>query len=610
MPLKKDQPEGMIKRVLAVGALFSRRDKLKYMILLALMSGGALLDVVGIGAVPAFVAALAVPDKVRAFPAAGSVLDYLDIQTPQQMVIWGALALIVIFVIKNLYLLGVYYLQVRTTEYHRVRMADRMFRAYMYAPWEYHLMHNSSELLRNVTTETTQLIAGVINPLLSFAMTFMMTLLTVILLLVTTPGVAVVGLGLVGGASWGFLKVVRKRLDQYGQEAKRDRRGMIQSVSQGLAGLMEVRVLGREEFFLGVLYKSLANFARVSRLNQVIKKVAPGLLELVAVSGLLGIVLTLVLIGREAASLVPMLALYGAAIVRLRASVAGMVGAIGDIQFSSASIPTLVGDIAKLEPLAIAGRKERVARKGREASFEEKLDLSDVTYSYPNTDRPALENISLAIHPGESVGFVGATGSGKSTLVNVILGLLEPQRGSVCVDGGSIFDDRRSWLDNVGYIPQAIVLLDDTIARNVAFGRSDKAIDESRLWSVLEAAQLADYVRTLPESLDTVVGERGMRLSGGQRQRIGLARALYHNPAVLIMDEATAALDNQTENLVMQALESQRSHRTLIMIAHRLSTVRNCDRLYYLREGELVASGSYEALIHEVPEFREMAEMV
>jgi ATP-binding cassette subfamily C protein len=238
--------------------------------------------------------------------------------------------------------------------------------------------------------------------------------------------------------------------------------------------------------------------------------------------------------------------------------------------------------------------------------FEKAIRLSKITYLYPETDRPALRDIHLTIHKGESVAFVGSTGSGKSTLVNIILGLLQPQTGTVEVDGVDIHQNLRGWLDHVGYIPQTIVLLDTTIRRNVAFGLPDDAIDDTQLWTVLEAAQLADYVRSLPEGLDTVVGERGVRLSGGQRQRVGLARALYPNPDVLIMDEATSALDNETENHVMQALEALKGDRTIIMIAHRLSTIRGCDCLFFLKDGRIKAHGTYDELCTLHGDFRRM----
>ncbi|GIV57657.1 MAG: ABC transporter ATP-binding protein [Rhodothermaceae bacterium] len=598
----------MLERINLIRPLFSRQDKLKYLGLLVMMILGAFLDVVGIGAVPAFVATLAVPEKVMAIPAAAVILEALDITTGRELVLWGAGLLMVVFLFKNLYLYGVYYLQVQITEFHRVRLADRLFAAYLRAPWEFHLGRNTAELQRNVLNETAEIMTGVINPLLTLVMGGLMTLFTVALLLATTPGIAVVGVTLVGGASWGFLRIFKSRLERYGKVAKHERRAMIQAVQQSLAALMDMRVLGRERYFLDVFQRGVANFARVSRLKSVISRASPNVLETVAVAGLLGIVVVLVLRGTDAASLVPMLALYGAAIVRLRQSIGQMVGSISQIQFSGAAIPHIVEDLQRLE--GPSWKRQKKQSPPPPLAFEEAIRVEDVTYIYPDADRPALDGVSLEIRKGESVAFVGSTGSGKSTLVNVILGLLRPQQGRVTVDGVDIHDNLRGWLDHVGYVPQVIVLLDDTLRRNVAFGIPDGEIDDAKVWAALEAAQLADFVRSLPEGLDTVTGERGVRLSGGQRQRVGLARALYHNPDVLVLDEATAALDNQTERRVMETIESLKRDRTVLMIAHRLSTVQRCDRLYFLKDGRIDATGTFDELAASHPDFRQMAEVV
>ena len=597
----------MFKQLNRIRPLFDRQDKIKYLGLMGLMIIGACLDVIGIGAVPAFVAALAMPDKIREIPIAADILDSLGIATSQDMVIWGGLALIFVFIFKNLYLFGVYALQVRVTEYHRVRLATRLFKAYVYAPWEFHLQKNSSELLRNVYAETKEIMTGVLNPLLNIIMGFMMTLLTVILLLVTTPGVAVIGITFVGGASWLFLYSFKKRLQVYGIEAKKERKEMIQAVTQGISALQDIRVGRKERFFVKRLHVSVKNFARVSRLRQVIRKASPNMLEMVAVTGLLGIVLVLVLMGNEPASLVPMLALYGAAIVRLRQSVSQIVGSISQLQFSAAAIPAVVDDLQLLETLNSA-LPERV-KEIEALPFKDQITVSNLHYTYPETEQPAIKGLNLSIRKGESIGFVGATGSGKSTLINLLLGFFTPQQGSISIDGVNMYENVDRWLMNVGYIPQTIFLLDDTIRRNIAFGIPDEKIDDEKVNLAVETAQLGSFIKELAEGLDTVVGERGVRLSGGQRQRIGLARALYHNPDVLVMDEATSALDNYTESLVMDTINALKKERTIIMIAHRLSTVKECDRLYFLKAGEIDASGSYDELSREHADFRKMADV-
>lgn len=603
----------MIKELGRIRPLFARRDKGMYVALLVMMGLGSLLDVIGVGAIPAFVATLAVPDKVMEHPLGAKLIHALGISDGQELVVWGCLGLIVVFLLKNAYLSFLHYAQIRITEVHRVRLSDRLFRAYLEAPYEFILSKNSAELLRNVQVETKEILTGVINPILNVLMGFLMTIGIVLLLILTMPPIVWSAAGVVGLASWIFLRVFRKRLKQYGLESKRERKESIRAVNQGLGALVDARVLGTIEYFARAFQRSMAHYAHVDRLRQFIAKSSPLILESVAVIGLLVIVLGLVLSGTDAASMVPTLALFGAAVVRLRTSTGQIVAGITQMNYSAAAIPVVTGDLRTLEsklshrtPGSKGKRKSRV----QPLPFENEVRLRNVTYSYPNAPTPALQEVDLSIERGSRIGFVGSTGSGKSTLVNVVLGLLQPQQGTVEVDGVNVFDEIARWRANIGYVPQTIYLLDDTIRSNIALGLRDDEVEDDRVWEAVHAAQLESYVQSLPDGLDTVVGERGARISGGQRQRIGLARALYHQPQVLIMDEGTSALDNQTESLVMRAIDDLAEGRTIIMVAHRLTTVRKCDRLYFLRDGVIDASGTFEELSQTHGEFKQMAEAV
>lgn len=585
-----------------------------YLLLLVMMGFGALLDVVGVGAVPAFVATLAVPEKVFAYPVARDVLPVLGITSGIELVIWGCVGLMIVFILKNAYLSALYYMQIRITERHRVRLSDQLFTAYMKAPYEFHLSRNSAELLRNVQTETREVIVGIINPIVNLTMAALMTAGIIALLIFTMPPIVLVAVAIVSGGSAIFLRIFRKRLKRYGEEAKRERKEAIKAVNQGLSTLVDARILGREDFFAAAFYRSMAHFARVDRLRQFIGKSANLILESIAVIGLLVIVIGLALSNREMATLVPMLALFGAAILRLRASIGTIVASVSHMHYSIAAVPLVADEIAMLEG---PGWKQRTSRKPTASEspvsplpFEHELVVDHATYTYPGAERPALRDVCMTISKGSSVAFVGSTGSGKTTLVNVLLGLLPLKSGSIKVDGTEIADAADRWHALIGYIPQTIYLLDDTIRRNIALGIPDDEIDDEKVLTAIQAAQLEEFIATLDSGLDTMVGERGVRISGGQRQRVGLARALYQNPEILIMDEATSALDNHTENLVMQALEALREGRTFIMIAHRLSTVQKCDRLYFLQDGRIEAEGTYETLAASHGEFRRMAEVV
>lgn len=612
----------MIEQLNKLRPLFSRRDKLKYLVMFAMMGVGALLEVVGISAVPAFIATLAVPEEVRALPYADVVLGALGITTPTQLVVAGAIAFIVVFALRAAYLIFLTYVRIRMTEHHRVRIARKLFDAYMRAPYEFHLGRNTAELLRNVNSETKSIITGIINPILSLSLNAMMTIGIVGVLIYATPWSALVAVVVVGGGGWLFLRTVRDRMKRYGKAARTERKKSIQAVNQGLGGFMDARVLGVESTLIEDFHESIARFARYNRFKQFVGSLSNPLLEFIAVAGLMLVVLAMVVTGTNLQSMVPMLGLFGAAIVRLRGSVGAITSQASQLGYNMASVDAVVDDLNLLQdmtekrllPEAQSPEAQQTSRSGAEAKhtlpLQDSLRLEQVSYTYPNAEQPALRDINLRIEPGESVGLVGATGSGKTTLVNVLLGLLAPQEGRILADGVNIHSDVRAWQNHLGYIPQNIFLLDDSIRQNVAFGVSDEDIDDDRVWNALYAAQIGDFVMDeLPDGIDTFVGERGARLSGGQRQRVGLARAIYHNPDILVMDEATSALDNETESLVMEALDNLKDDRTFIMIAHRLSTVKSCDQLFYLDHGRIKARGTYDELCAEHYDFRRMAQV-
>jgi ATP-binding cassette subfamily C protein len=607
----------MIEKINKLRPLFSQRDKLQYAGLLVMMGFGAVLEMIGIGAVPAFISTLASPDKVRNFPGVEPVLDTLGITTNKELVIWGAIGFILIFTIRVGYLILLRYVRIRLTERHRVRLGRLLFTRYMKAPYEFHLGRNTAELLRNVESETKNIISGVINPVLKLILNGLMTISIAGLLIATTPWAAMAAIGGVGGGAWLFLRMVQEKMGKYGKEARTERKKAIQAVNQGLAAFRVARVLGVEGSLIDDFHKSIARYAKLQRYKGVISSLGNPLLEYIAVAGLMLLVLAMVAVGTDLTAMVPLLGLFGAAIVRLRGTIGAITGMLNTLQFNMASVDAVVGDLRALDGLGHeavalpeATQNGATSRSGTNLSFKQELRFEDVTYAYPNTDEPALQSIDLSIEPGQSVGLVGATGSGKTTLVNVLLGLLEPRDGRVLADGVNVRSNLRAWRDYLGYIPQSIFLLDNTIRRNVAFGVPEEEIDDDKVWEALYAAQVGTFVMNeLGDGIDAMVGENGVRLSGGQRQRVGLARAIYHNPDVLVMDEATSDLDNETEHRVMEALDDLKANRTFITIAHRLSTVQGCDRLFFMKKGRVAARGTYKELCATREDFREMAQV-
>jgi len=544
---------------------------------------GMLLETLGVGLVIPALALLTQPDFANNQPTLQPILQFLGNPDQHALVIYGMLVLVGVYLIKALFLAYLVWRQARFAFGVQVHLSQRLFTVYLRQPYTFHLQRNSAQLMRNVTGEV-----GMFTGTLTQAMNLLTESLVLLglctLLLVVEPLGAVIVVSTLGIAAWGFHRLTRRRITRWG-EARQHHEGLrIQHLQQGLGGAKDVKLLGRETDFLEQYRVHNAQSARVGRLQATLQQLPRLWLELLAVSGLAILVISMLTQGRALEAVLPTLGLFAAAAFRLMPSVNRVLGAVQSLRYGLAMIDTLHSEFKLATP-------ETASACAPISPFRANLELNKVTYAYPSASVAALKEISLTIHHGESLGFIGSSGSGKSTLVDILLGLLTPDSGEVRLDGENIQHALRNWQDQIGYVPQSIFLTDDTLARNVAFGLPNAQIDEASVWRAIRAAQLEDFVHALPMKLDTLVGERGIRLSGGQRQRIGIARALYHDPAVLVLDEATSSLDTATEHDVMQAVRALQGRKTILIVAHRLSTVAHCDRLYRLEQGRVVEEG-------------------
>lgn len=556
--------------------------------LILLMLIGMGFEMLGIGMVMPALAFL-VHDNDMAIPGwAEPLLSRLGNPSQTELLLGGLAVLFIVYLLKVCFLAFMAFCQARFVAGLQASLNQQLFAIYLSQPWPFHLERNSAELIRNV--DSIQSFAITCTALMML-LTELLVVLGVVGLLVYFEPTGAVVVGVVLGLSAVLYDVItRSRLIQWGARRHRHHAMVLRHLQEGLGGVKDVKVLGCEKNLLERFAIDAEGLARMNSRQVLFQQIPRLWYELLAVAALCVLTAVMIWQGRPIASLVPILGLFGTAAFRLLPSVNRLALSAQQLRFSDALVSTLQ------QELGIHAGNLWPSR-GPALDFADSIRLDHISYQYSGGRGRALDDVCLRIPRGASVGIIGGSGAGKSTLVDVILGLLQPTSGSVSVDGSDIARRTRSWLNAIGYVPQQIYLADDTLRRNIAFGLRDEEIDEAAIARAVEVAQLKTFVSTLPEGLDTVVGERGVRLSGGQRQRIGIARALYYDPPVLVLDEATSALDAETEKEVMDAVNSLHGQKTLVIVAHRLSTIARCDTIYRLENGRLIASGSAKEIL-------------
>ncbi len=559
------------------------------MLLLILMLIGMVLETLGIGVVIPVLTLMTKSNPVSSYPLLGPWLDLMGNPSHERLVVYAMLFLLGVYVVKVLFLIFLAWLQAHFLFWVNSNFSLRLFSGYLKQPYTFHLQRNSTELIRNVVNQVAH-VTSLIEASVILVTESLVVLGIFTLMLVVEPVSALLVASILGLVSWGFSRFTKDRVKCWGEELQGHEKLRLQYLREGLGAAKDVRLLGREENFIDQYQISNLGSAKASK-NQVTLLALPRLwLELLGVTGIIAIVLILIAQNKPMQLLMPALGLFTVAAFRLMPSANRLISAIQSIRFLSAAFNNLHNEFSLLE-------EAKPLKEYSPLLFKKTIAVEGIDFCYPSTEALVLKGLNFSIKQGESVGFIGSTGAGKSTLVDVILGLLMPVSGAVRVDGVDIQTNLRGWQDQVGYVPQSIFLTDDTIRRNIAFGLSADKIDEVAVWNALRAAQLEEFIDDLPEGLDTRVGECGIRLSGGQRQRIGIARALYHDPSVLVLDEATSALDTATEADFMESACALKGKKTLIIVAHRLSTVERCDYLFRVKGGRIVEEGKPALLL-------------
>jgi ABC-type multidrug transport system fused ATPase/permease subunit len=571
--------------------LFTAEQRISAIVLFGLLFIGMMLETLGIGLViPAF-ALITQSNLAEKYPIILPWLEMLGNPSHERLVVVGMVTLVSVYIIKTLYLAFLAWRQAQFTYDIQANLSQSLFSGYLRQPYTFHLQRNSAQLIRN-TISHAQGTTGVIQQCLLLIMEVLVLFGISTMLLVVEPLGAALVLILMGLSGWVFNNFSRKHMLKWGEELQLHEGLRIQHLQQGLGGAKDVKLLGRESDFIDQYDFHNLGSARVSKRQSILLALPRLMLELFAVTGLASLIIVMINQGKPIESLLPITGLFAVAAFRLLPSVNRVISVVQYLRFYLPIINTMYDEIRLLDNTKPTTHSGTLVLK-------DTLTLEQVRYDYPSTESSALSGINLTITHGTSIGFVGDSGAGKSTLVDIILGLLTPVSGSVKVDGVDIQKSIRGWQDQIGYVPQSIYLTDDTLRKNIAFGLPAKQINDDAVRRAIHDAQLEKFINELSEGLDTVVGERGIRLSGGQRQRIGIARALYHDPSVLVLDEATSSLDTDTESGVMDAVRDLHGKKTILIVAHRLSTVEDCDYLYRLEQGKIIDEGPPESMLYQ-----------
>ena len=570
------------------------------------------LEVVSVASIMPFLSVAADPASVQENAYLNWVYETLGFTDTNSFLIALGLAALVAMVVSNTFIILTTWALFRYAWGRNHTLSYRLLKSYLQRPYEYFLTRNSSELGKNILEEVKEVVNEMLIHVLRGGAKAIVALFIMGFLVFIDPTVAFIVALVLGAAYAGIYLAVKDRIDVYGQKRVALNSKRYQVVSEAFGGIKEVKLAGKEQAFLDQYESPSKWYSRFQARYRVIGLAPRYLLEIVAFGGIILIAVYLIAVQDSVQQVIPMLGLYAFAGYRLMPALQQAFKGVASARFNLSALEAVrQGLIENASPALTESQNGLVSKQKARPTLDLKsrLILNDVSFAYPDAEEPAIKNLSLEISAHTTVGFVGKTGSGKTTAVDLILGLLRPQKGTISVDSASLNEENlRSWQQNIGYVPQHIYLSDDTIAHNIAFGVPEDEIDMDAVQGAARRAHIFNFIDgELPNKWDALVGERGVKLSGGQQQRIGIARALYHNPSVLVFDEATSALDQATEASVMEAIYELEGEHTMIMIAHRLSTVKRADNIVMLEQGRKVGEGSYDELSDRNSRFREMA---
>lgn len=567
-----------------ISYILDKRQKVIVAGILIIIIVGSFLELLGVSAILPLINVVLEPEIISTNQYYSLVANLFKVNEAADFIFIFSIILCIIYIGKNCYLIISRNIQLKFSYELQRGISMRLMDSYLHQDYLFHVSHNVSELQRNVQTDVNSLF-NMVSSFMNLLVELTTCLLLVIFLLIADAATTVLTIGLLGITLTIFLLIYRRIQVNFGKRRREAYAQACKWLLQSFAGIKEIKVMNREDFFLKNYDENLKESNRASKNANVATMLPKHIIEPLCVCSLLITICIRIGQGKDIEEFVTTLTVFAAAAIRMLPSFNRLTEYMGSILYNKASVDNVFADLKEAEELEKNMRLQK--GNGTKLSLNDKICVENITFTYPNTKKHIFEDADVTIKKYESVAFVGSSGAGKTTLADIVIGLLKPEKGTVYVDGADVFECLAAWHSAIGYIPQMIYLMDDTIRANIVFGLPEEEIDDEKVWKALEKAELADFVRELDEGMYTQIGDRGVRLSGGQRQRIGIARALYMDPDVLILDEATSALDNETEAAVMESIENLQGKTTLIIIAHRLTTIQNCDKVYEVEDGKI-----------------------
>ena len=566
--------------------ILDKKQKINIVVLAVMIFIGGILETLSISAMLPVVWVIIDAESVQNNKYCQGIMELLHIQNMQGFIIMLLIALMIMYILKNAYLLLLTSEQNRFISVNRNRLISQVLREFLNRPYEFYLDADIPTVFR-LTDSDIPNVFGILMAIISLASEVVVFVLICGVLIVTDWKLVLVLIFISGIVTLVLFKVLKPKLNSLGMTNQAIQSRIAKWRIQAIYGIKDVKVLHRESFFADNYESNGKIGAKLNQKYAIINALPRILIETIFMVSILGYLVVCVALGDDMTQMLPTLTAFGLAAVRLLPCVNRINTYLTDISYFRPCLDYVYENMNINEISKKTNQTLLPVDETKTMELKDRIELKDIVYAYPNTDVLIFDHADMEIPYGKSIGIMGPSGAGKSTIVDILLGLLKVHEGQILCDGDNVFENYPAWLAQIGYIPQSIYLVDEPIRNNIAFGIADDEIDDNRIWQVLEEAQLKEFIQTLPEGLDTAIGDRGVRLSGGQRQRLGIARALYHNPEILVFDEATSALDNETEAAVMEAINSFHGKKTMVIIAHRLNTIEKCDMIYKVEGGKI-----------------------